>query len=69
MVVILLDFLIWWDHPHPSNHFIFSYISMDFSWKNLSKVKGASVCVCWNKGPPKGNLQHQGNPIVSSTFT
>jgi hypothetical protein len=39
MVVILLVFLIWWDHYHPSNHFIFSYIIMDFSWKRLSKVK------------------------------
>ena len=39
MVVILLAFLIWWDHLHPSNHFILSYIIMDFSWKRLRKVR------------------------------
>jgi hypothetical protein len=39
MVVILLDFMIWWDHPNPSNHFIFSYIITYFAWKRLSKVK------------------------------
>ena len=39
MVVILLASLILWDHHHPSNHFIFSYIIMDFSWKSLSKIE------------------------------
>jgi hypothetical protein len=39
MDVILLDSLIWWDHPHPFNHFTFSYIMMGFSWKRLSKIQ------------------------------
>jgi hypothetical protein len=39
MVVILLASLIWWDHPHPFNHFIFSYIMLGFSWKGLSKIE------------------------------
>jgi hypothetical protein len=39
MVVILLASLIWWDHPHPFNHFTFSYIMMGFSWKRLSKIE------------------------------
>jgi hypothetical protein len=39
MVTILLNSLIRWDHPHPFNHFIFSYIIMDFSWKRLSIIE------------------------------
>jgi hypothetical protein len=39
MVGILLTSMIWWDHPHPFNHFYFSYIMMGFSWKRLSKIK------------------------------
>jgi hypothetical protein len=27
-----------------------------------------SICVCWNEGPLKGNLRHQGISVVSSTF-
>jgi hypothetical protein len=39
MVVILLASLIWWDHPHPFNHFTFSYIMIGFSWKRLRKIE------------------------------
>jgi hypothetical protein len=39
MVVILLGYLIWWDHPHPFHHFTFSYIMLGFSWKRLIKIK------------------------------
>jgi hypothetical protein len=39
MVANLLVSMIWWDHPHPFNHFTFSYIIMGFSLKRLSKIK------------------------------
>ena len=47
MVTILLTSLIWWDHPHPFNHFIFSYIIIGFSWKILSTVKQSWEKDCW----------------------
>jgi len=43
MVAILLVSLIWWDHPHPFNHFTFSYIIIGFSWKRLSIVEQYQV--------------------------
>jgi hypothetical protein len=39
MVVILLAYLIWWDHSHSFNHFTSSYILIGFSWKRLSKIE------------------------------
>jgi hypothetical protein len=39
MFVILMASLIWWDHPHPFNHFTFSYIMMGFSWKRLRNIE------------------------------
>jgi hypothetical protein len=38
MVILVLDFLILWDHSYLSNHLILSYILMEFSWKRLSKI-------------------------------